>query len=169
VKSVVSSAKPSGKKLPLRKVFKRCAKNATKPGKSTTWYDPYLAAVLEEFYEGEARRKQSGKPARKTIPTIRPAIHNLLKNSCDRDRKMLSRWAAALTHAVLKKVSPTRLAKWLKKKGGVSGAAAKLSTNPKKKAPKNTPKKRPKPVAIPKLPWGKPAGRQMKPAASSMP
>jgi hypothetical protein len=110
----------------LRQALADAAAAATTPGKSRTWFVPYLAAVLETYQELTTKLVDGKALSKAVAKDPRTAFFKLLKLS-KRDPKTRSRWAAALAHAYDSGISPERLAKWLKKGGGVAGRAAELA------------------------------------------
>jgi hypothetical protein len=99
---------------------------AITPGKARTWFVPYLAAVLKAYQELTTKLVDGKALSKAVAKDPRTAFFKLLKSS-KRDPKTRSRWAAALAHAYESGISPERLAKWLKRGGGVAGRAAELA------------------------------------------
>jgi hypothetical protein len=108
----------------LKAAFKDCIRSAVVPGNARVWFVPYLAEVLRA-YDLLREAQPDGRRVTKTLGHRRRArFIKLLRKSCNRDGKTISRWAATLTNAKRSNISPEDFKKWLNGGGGVSGRAA---------------------------------------------
>jgi len=107
----------------LKKSFASAQKRLTSPGHGRDWFVPYLCEVLRSYHELRKIRVGSVKLIRALGSTRRKRLSRLIKRTSNRDPKMRSRWATALTNALEDKVKAQDLEDWLKAGGGISGRA----------------------------------------------
>jgi hypothetical protein len=107
----------------LETVFADGLTEMSEPGHARIWFVPYLRAVLATYIESRTRTVNGKRLSSLLSKNPRRAIRKLIKDTSNRDRKTISRWAAALDAAFSAGVSPEKLGPWLRRGGGVSGRA----------------------------------------------
>jgi hypothetical protein len=107
----------------LKTAFADALTTMTEPGHQRDWFVSYLSDVLATCNELRAKTVNGKRLSSLLSKSPSGVIRRLIRNTCNRDRKTRSRWAAALVAAYNAGVSPEKLGPWLRQGGGVSGRA----------------------------------------------
>ncbi len=113
----------------LQESFASAQKRLTSPGRGRDWFVPYLCDVLRSYYGLRKTTVGGVKLIRALGSNRRKRLSRLIERTSNRDPKMRSRWAGALTNAVDEKVEAKDIEDWLKVGGGISGRASRRQSD----------------------------------------
>lgn len=108
----------------LARVFDNALKTLSEPGNARAWFIPFLVELLATYYRLRDTKTDGYRLSKLIGADRRGRFYKLLSKCTNRDEKARSRWAAAMTLAVMQKVEPAKLEDWLELGHGVSGRAS---------------------------------------------
>jgi hypothetical protein len=122
---------------PFRNALKTAFNEAVAQAAQTRiWPYPYLAALVRTYLKLRAATVGEKPLSRALGKKKQTVLLQLLRNTTDRGPKVRSLWAKAARLAVVEKIAPNDVPKWLADGGGIAGRASEAARRAKRAAEK---------------------------------